>query len=97
MDIEKAANKVPVASPCIIVSGQLNKANKTKTITFESIECLFENNGRKIVHMKPDGNCFYRSISYQLLGSQEEDCIVHSVITRMEIIQNVIQFPNSWS
>ena len=42
------------------------------------------NNGRKIVHMKPDGNCFYRSISYQLFGTQEEDCTVRSVITRME-------------
>ena len=97
MDVEKAANEVPEAAPCIIVSGQLNKPNKIKTITFESMECLFANNGRKTVHKKLDGNCFYRSISYQLLGTQEEDCTVHSVITRMEIIQKVIQFPNSWS
>ena len=84
MDVEKAANKVPEAAPCIIVSGQLNKANKTKTITFESIESFLANNGRKIVHMKLDGNCFYKSISYQTLGTQQEDCTIHSVITRME-------------
>ena len=96
LDVEKAAHEVPEAAPCIIVSGQLNKANKGKTIIFESIECLFENNGRKIVHMKSDGNCFYRSISYQLLGTQE-DCTVCNVATRMEIIQKVIQFSNSWS
>ena len=34
--------------------------------------------------MKPDGKCFYRSISYQLVGTQEENCSVRSVITRME-------------
>ena len=39
MDVEKAANKVPEAARCIIVSGQLNKANKErKIITFESRE-----------------------------------------------------------
>ena len=54
MDIEKAANKVPEAARCIIVSGQLNKG---KTITFESIESFLANNGRKTVHMKLDGNC----------------------------------------
>ena len=34
--------------------------------------------------MKADGNCFYRSISYELFGTQEEDYIIRSVITRME-------------
>ena len=80
MDIEKAANKVPEAARCIIVSGQLNKG---KTITFESIESFLANNGRKTVHMKLDGNCFYNSILYQTLGTQE-DSTIHSVITRME-------------
>jgi len=34
--------------------------------------------------MKPDGNCFYRAISHQLFGTQEEHSIVRRVITRME-------------
>ena len=84
MDVEKAAHKVPAAACCIIVSGQLNKEKKGKTITFESIESFLANNGRKTVHMKLDGNCFYKSISYQTLGTQQEDCTGHSVITRME-------------
>lgn len=32
----------------------------------------------------PDGNCFYRAISYQLFGTQEEDSTVRSVISRTE-------------
>ena len=40
--------------------------------------------GSKIVHVKADGNCFYKSISYELFGTQEEDYTVRSVITRME-------------
>ena len=30
--------------------------------------------------MKADGNCFYRALSYQLFGTQEDCDIVHSVV-----------------
>jgi len=38
---------------------------------------------RKVVSIKPDGNCFYTAISYQLFGT-EEDSTICSVISRME-------------
>ena len=81
MDIEKAANKVPEAAPCIIISGQLNKG---KTITFESIESFLANNGRKTVHMKLDGNCFYKYYIKRLALKKKTALHVQSVITRME-------------
>lgn len=34
--------------------------------------------------MKPDGNCFYRAISYELFGTEEEDSTIRSVISRTE-------------
>jgi len=37
----------------------------------------------KVVSIKPDGNCFYRDISYQLFGT-EEDSKICSVISWME-------------
>lgn len=39
---------------------------------------------RKVVSIKPDGNCFYRAISYQLFGTEEEDSTIRSVISRVE-------------
>lgn len=35
---------------------------------------------RKIISMKPDNDCFYRALLYQLFGTQEEYDIVHGVI-----------------
>ena len=42
--------------------------------------------------MKGDGNCFYRAISYQLFGMQEEDYLVLSVISQVENL-NKKNFP----
>ena len=39
---------------------------------------------RKVVSIKPDGNCFYRVISYQLFGIEEEDSTISSVISWMK-------------
>ena len=46
--------------------------------------------GRTIIPMKPDGNCFYRALSYQLFGTQEEYDIVHSVVHRTEMYNKPI-------
>ena len=46
--------------------------------------------GRKIISMKPDGNCFYRTLSYQLFGTQEEYNIVHGVVYRTEMYNKPI-------
>ena len=40
--------------------------------------------------MKPDGNCFYRALSYQLFGTQEEYDIVHGVVYRTEMYNKPI-------
>lgn len=34
--------------------------------------------------MTPDGNCFYRALSYQLFGTQDEHSMVRSVLYRAE-------------
>ena len=34
--------------------------------------------------MDPDGNCFFRGISYQLFGTQEEHSMVGSIVYHME-------------
>lgn len=39
---------------------------------------------RKIVTMDPDGNCFFRGLSYQLFGTQEEHSMIRTIIYRME-------------
>ena len=46
--------------------------------------------GRKVIPMKADGNCFYRALSYQLFGTQEEYDIVHSVVYRTEMYNKLI-------
>ena len=46
--------------------------------------------GRKIISMKPDGNCFYRTLSYQLFGTQEEYNIVHGVVYHTEMYNKPI-------
>ena len=46
--------------------------------------------GRKIISMKPDGNCFYCALSYQLFGTQEEYDIVHGVVYRTEMYNKPI-------
>ena len=40
--------------------------------------------------MKGDGNCFYRAISYQLFGTQEEDYLVRSIISQVENLNKTI-------
>ena len=34
--------------------------------------------------MDPDGNCFFRGLSYQLFGTQEEHSMIRSIVYRME-------------
>ena len=53
---------------------------------------VLELSGRKEVTMKGDGNCFYRAISYQLFGTQE-DHLVRSVISQAENL-NIMIFSN---
>ena len=48
------------------------------------------NSGQTIVMMVGDGNCFYRGISYQLFGTQEEHPTVQSVVYRMENLNKEI-------
>ena len=43
--------------------------------------------------MKADGNCFYRSASYELFGTQEEGYTIHNVITRMENLNKNVFSP----
>ena len=50
---------------------------------------VLELSGRKEVTMKGDGNYFYRAISYQLFGIQEEDYLVCSVISQAENLNNL--------
>ena len=54
----------------------------------EQVTTLFQSflakTDRKAVKMKPDGNCFYRAISYELFGTEEEDSTIRSVILRTE-------------
>ena len=54
----------------------------------EQVTTLFQSflakTDRKAVKMKPDGNCFYRAISYELFGTEEEDSTIRSVISRTE-------------
>ena len=40
--------------------------------------------------MKPDGNCFYRALSYQLFGTQEEYDIVYGMVYRTEMYNKEI-------
>ena len=40
--------------------------------------------------MKADGNCFYRSISYELFGTQDEDYAIHSVLITTENLNKSI-------
>ena len=49
--------------------------------------------GQKIVKMIGDGNCYYRGISYQLFGTQEEHPTIRSVIHRMENLNKDIFSP----
>ena len=56
---------------------------------------------RKIISMKPDGNCFYRTLSYQLFGTREEYDIatIHGVVYRSEMYNKLIiicKLPYSW-
>ena len=44
---------------------------------------------RKTISMKPDGNCFYHTLSYQLFGTQEEYDIVHGVVYRTEMYKPI--------
>ena len=37
---------------------------------------------RRVVNIKQDGNCFYSALSFQLLGTQNEDIAVRNVIHR---------------
>ena len=46
--------------------------------------------GRRIISMKPDGNCFYYAHSYQLFGTQEEYDIVYSVVYRTKMYNKEI-------
>ena len=46
--------------------------------------------GRKIISMKPDGNCFYRAPLYQLFGTQEEYDIVYGVVYHIEMYNKPI-------
>jgi hypothetical protein len=39
---------------------------------------------RKIVTMDADGNCFFRGLSYQLFGTQEEHSMIKTIVYRME-------------
>ena len=41
-------------------------------------------NSRKIVHTKAAFNAFYRSTSYELFGTKEEDYTIRSLLTRRE-------------
>ena len=43
--------------------------------------------------MVGDGNCFYRGISYQLFGTQEEHSTIRSVVSRMENLNKEIFSP----
>ena len=52
--------------------------------------CNIQIAGRKISSMKPDGNCFYRALSYELFGTQEEYDVVHGVIYRTEMYNKPI-------
>ena len=51
---------------------------------------FFEQYGRKLFEMVGDGNCFYRGISYQLFGTQEEHPTIRSVVSRMENLNKEI-------
>ena len=55
---------------------------------------FFEQYGRKLFEMIGDGNCFYRGISYQLFGTQEEHSTIHSVVSCMENFNKEIFSPN---
>ena len=50
---------------------------------------FFEQYGRKLFEMVGDGNCFYRGISYQLFGTQEEHSTIRSVVSHMENLNKI--------
>lgn len=56
----------------------------------EMKRCNIQIAGRKIISMKPDGNCFYRALSYELFGTQEEYDVVHGVVYRTEMYNKPI-------
>jgi len=46
-------------------------------------QSFFAKANGKVVSIRPDGNRFYRDISYQLFGT-EKDSKIYSVISQME-------------
>ena len=47
--------------------------------------------------MVGDGNCLYRGISYQLFGTQEEHCTIHSVVSHRENLNKIFHLTSSVS
>ena len=41
---------------------------------------------RQVIKIKQDGNCFYSVLSFQLLGTQDEDIAVRNVVYRMVLM-----------
>lgn len=59
-----------------------NKPFKMTTPT--SIQAFLSACGRKVKAVEPDGNCLFRAISHQLLGTEEEHLFIRGLLLRFE-------------
>ena len=57
---------------------------RAKITTPTSIQAFLSACGRKVKAVEPDGNCLFRAISHQLLGTEEEHLFIRGLLLRFE-------------
>ena len=79
----------PSISDTILTPKDLNILNHSSQVqpsrkSNSSLSKFLETSGRKIVRTVPDGNCFFRALSINLHGHQEEHLAIRKLITNFE-------------
>ena len=74
--------KCCVSRRCIELSKQ--STTLTSSQGLPSLQSFLSQSGRRIQEIKGDGNCFFRSLSYTLFGTEEHHIIVRSILVRFE-------------